>query len=48
MVEILGSGSSSQAEKETQEKASSLTETLKLSSGKSRALSAAPLLSSAV
>ncbi|KAG7233255.1 hypothetical protein INR49_007334 [Caranx melampygus] len=30
MVEILGSGSSSQAEKETQEKASSLTETLKL------------------
>uniref|UniRef100_A0A3Q0R5Y3 Uncharacterized protein n=1 Tax=Amphilophus citrinellus TaxID=61819 RepID=A0A3Q0R5Y3_AMPCI len=28
MVEILGSGSSSQAEKETQEKASSLTETL--------------------
>ncbi|XP_039889665.1 cullin-9 isoform X2 [Simochromis diagramma] len=31
MVEILGSGSSSQAEKETQEKASSLTETLKLS-----------------
>lgn len=34
MVEILGSGSSSQAEKETQEKASSLTETLKLTSGK--------------
>uniref|UniRef100_A0A671YDD7 Cullin 7 n=1 Tax=Sparus aurata TaxID=8175 RepID=A0A671YDD7_SPAAU len=32
MVEILGSGSSSQAEKETQEKASSLTETLKLTS----------------
>ncbi|XP_045898689.1 cullin-9 isoform X2 [Micropterus dolomieu] len=30
MVEILGSGSSSQAEKETQEKASTLTETLKL------------------
>ncbi|XP_067367208.1 cullin-9 isoform X3 [Channa argus] len=30
MVEILGSGSSSQAEKETQEKASSLTETIKL------------------
>ncbi|KAM3863387.1 cullin-9 [Diretmus argenteus] len=30
MVEILGNGSSSQAEKETQEKASSLTETLKL------------------
>ncbi|XP_069394824.1 cullin-9 isoform X4 [Paralichthys olivaceus] len=30
MVEILGSGSSTQAEKETQEKASSLTETLKL------------------
>lgn len=38
MVEILGSGSSSQAEKETQEKASSLTETLKLSAGKSRSL----------
>lgn len=34
MVEILGSGSSSQAEKETQEKASSLTETLKLTAGK--------------
>lgn len=33
MVEILGSGSSCQAEKETQEKASSLTETLKLSAG---------------
>uniref|UniRef100_A0A3B4C5T0 Cullin 7 n=1 Tax=Pygocentrus nattereri TaxID=42514 RepID=A0A3B4C5T0_PYGNA len=30
MVEILGSGSSGQAEKETQEKATSLTETLKL------------------
>ncbi|XP_041867056.1 cullin-9 isoform X2 [Melanotaenia boesemani] len=30
MVEILGNGSSSQSEKETQEKASSLTETLKL------------------
>ncbi|XP_071370701.1 cullin-9, partial [Centroberyx affinis] len=30
MVEILGNGSSSQAEKETQEKASCLTETLKL------------------
>ncbi|XP_047190667.1 cullin-9 isoform X3 [Scophthalmus maximus] len=30
MVEILGSGSSSQAEKETQEKVSSLTETIKL------------------
>ncbi|XP_062319750.1 cullin-9 isoform X1 [Osmerus eperlanus] len=30
MVEILGSGTSGQAEKETQEKASSLTETLKL------------------
>ncbi|XP_034537275.1 cullin-9 isoform X2 [Notolabrus celidotus] len=30
MVEILGSGSSSQSEKETQEKASTLTETLKL------------------
>ncbi|KAM3605984.1 uncharacterized protein V6R79_008521 [Siganus canaliculatus] len=30
MVEILGSGGSSQAEKETQERASSLTETLKL------------------
>ncbi|XP_026164869.1 cullin-9 isoform X5 [Mastacembelus armatus] len=30
MVEILGTGSSSQAEKETQEKASSLTEALKL------------------
>ncbi|KAK1791072.1 hypothetical protein P4O66_002114 [Electrophorus voltai] len=30
MVEILGTGSSGQAEKETQEKASSLTETLKL------------------
>lgn len=34
MVEILGSGSSTQAEKETQEKASSLTETLKLTAGK--------------
>lgn len=34
MVEILGSGSSSQAEKETQEKASTLTETLKLTAGK--------------
>ncbi|XP_070398905.1 cullin-9 isoform X3 [Nothobranchius furzeri] len=32
MVEIMGSSSSSQSEKETQEKASSLTETLKLSS----------------
>ncbi|XP_035982007.1 cullin-9 isoform X2 [Fundulus heteroclitus] len=32
MVEILGSGSSSQSEKETQEKASSLAETLKLTS----------------
>uniref|UniRef100_A0A3B3S9P4 Cullin 7 n=1 Tax=Paramormyrops kingsleyae TaxID=1676925 RepID=A0A3B3S9P4_9TELE len=30
MIEILGNGSSGQAEKETQEKASSLTETLKL------------------
>ncbi|XP_035255877.1 cullin-9 isoform X2 [Anguilla anguilla] len=30
MIEILGSGTSGQAEKETQEKASSLTETLKL------------------
>ncbi|XP_074531709.1 cullin-9 isoform X2 [Halichoeres trimaculatus] len=30
MVEILGTGSSSQAEKETQEKASTLTETIKL------------------
>uniref|UniRef100_A0A3Q1H0D1 Uncharacterized protein n=1 Tax=Acanthochromis polyacanthus TaxID=80966 RepID=A0A3Q1H0D1_9TELE len=36
MVEILGSGSSSQAEKETQEKASSLTETLKLTAGRSQ------------
>lgn len=37
MVEILGGGSScSQAEKETQEKASSLTETLKLTTGKSQ------------
>lgn len=36
MVEILGSGSGgSQTEKETQEKASSLTETLKLTTGKS-------------
>lgn len=34
MVEILGNGSGSQAEKETQEKASNLTETLKLSAGK--------------
>uniref|UniRef100_A0A665X1P1 Cullin 7 n=1 Tax=Echeneis naucrates TaxID=173247 RepID=A0A665X1P1_ECHNA len=34
MVEILGSSSCSQAEKETQEKASSLTETLKLTAGK--------------
>ena len=34
MVEILGSGSSSQAEKETQEKASSLTQTLRLTAGK--------------
>ena len=33
MVEILGSGTSGQAEKETQEKASSLTETLKLTTG---------------
>lgn len=33
MVEILGSGSSSQSEKETQEKALSLTETLKLTTG---------------
>ncbi|KAM9727786.1 cullin-9 [Menidia menidia] len=32
MVEILGSGSSSQSEKETQEKASTLTETLQLAS----------------
>ncbi|XP_064174037.1 cullin-9 isoform X3 [Anguilla rostrata] len=34
MIEILGSGTSGQAEKETQEKASSLTETLKLTAGK--------------
>ncbi|XP_022604309.1 cullin-9 isoform X1 [Seriola dumerili] len=40
MVEILGSGSSSQAEKETQEKASSLTETLKLTAGNTAHLSA--------
>lgn len=38
MVEILGSGSSSQAEKETQEKASSLTETLKLTAGNTQPL----------
>lgn len=42
MVEILGSGSSSQAEKETQEKASSLTETLKLTAGKTRSLTKHP------
>lgn len=36
MVEILGNGNSGQAEKETQEKASSLTETLKLTAGKTR------------
>lgn len=35
MIEILGNGSSGQAEKETQEKASSLTETLKLTACKS-------------
>lgn len=34
MIEILGNGSGGQAEKETQEKASSLTETLKLTTGK--------------
>lgn len=33
MIEILGNGSSGQTEKETQEKASSLTETLKLTNG---------------
>lgn len=34
MVEILGSSSSGQTEKETQDKASTLTETLKLTAGK--------------
>lgn len=34
MIEILGNGSGGPAEKETQEKASSLTETLKLTTGK--------------
>lgn len=38
MIEILGNGTGGQAEKETQEKASSLTETLKLTTGKSRAI----------
>lgn len=33
MIEILGNGSSGQTEKETQEKAFSLTETLKLTAG---------------
>lgn len=33
MIEILNSGNSEQAEKESQEKASSLTETLKLTAG---------------
>uniref|UniRef100_A0A3B4TIP5 Cullin 7 n=1 Tax=Seriola dumerili TaxID=41447 RepID=A0A3B4TIP5_SERDU len=42
MVEILGSGSSSQAEKETQEKASSLTETLKLTAGNTTFFSKPP------
>jgi len=39
MVEILGSGSSGQSEKETQEKASTLTETLKLTAGNTLSLS---------
>lgn len=33
MIEIMGNGSGTQTEKETQEKASSLTETLKLTNG---------------
>lgn len=36
MVEVQGGGSSSQAEKETQEKASTLTEALRLTAGKIR------------
>lgn len=42
MVEILGSGSSSQSDRETQEKASTLTETLKLTAGKMDFLPATP------
>lgn len=36
MIEILGNGSSGQAEKETQEKAFSLTETLKITTGEKK------------
>lgn len=43
MVEILDSGSSSQSEKDSQEKASSLAETLKLTAGTPSSSSAPPL-----
>lgn len=42
MIEILGNGSGGQAEKETQEKASSLTETLKLTTGKMTFMKSSP------
>ncbi|XP_059374070.1 cullin-9-like isoform X6 [Carassius carassius] len=42
MIEILGNGSGGPAEKETQEKASSLTETLKLTTGKTTFMKSSP------